>query len=72
MSDAEEIRRFWPLRVKIATGNAYGLPIGKEFPWARCKDGDASPYPFEVYSYAGDYRIYQLKASEVVVVFEEA
>lgn len=66
-----ELRRHYPIGVRIVTGNAYGLPIGKEFPWARCKEGDGSPFPFEVFSYAGDYQIYQLKASEVTVLSEE-
>lgn len=67
----QSLRKHYPIGIKIVAANAYGLPIGKEFPWARCKEGEGSPFPFEVFSYAGNYQIYQLKASEVVVLMEE-
>ncbi len=64
----QDVRNKYPLSVRIVAVNPYNLPIGKEFPWARRKEGDGSPFPFEVFSYAGSYRIYQLKESEVVVL----
>jgi hypothetical protein len=61
------IRELYPFKATISKGNAYGLPVGKEFLCARVKDGDGSPFPIEVYSFAGDYRLYQLAADEVIL-----
>ena len=60
-----ELRIEYPYKAKIVAGNDYGLPIGKEFTFARIKEGNASPYPIELYSYGGNYRIYQMKQCEV-------
>lgn len=59
---------WYSFTARIIAGNAYGLPVGKEFLCARIKEGDASPYPIEVYSFAGDYQIYQFKTDEVALV----
>jgi len=59
------LRAKYPYKAVIVQGNDYGLPIGKDFNYARIKEGDASPYPVEMYSYGGDYRIYQMRADEV-------
>jgi hypothetical protein len=58
----------YPYRARIIAANAYGLPVGKIFLCARIKDGDGSPYRIDVFSYAGDYRYYQLSTSEVALL----
>jgi hypothetical protein len=66
------LRERYPYRARVLTGNDYGLPIGKEFLLARRKDGDSSPFPIEVFSYLGDYRIYQFKEGEVELIGQPA
>ena len=55
----------YPFRAIVAAGNPYGIPVGKEFLLARRKDGEASPFPVEVFSWVGDYQIYQFRENEV-------
>ncbi len=43
-----EMRKEFPLRVGIRKSNPHGLPVGKMFPFARRKEGNASPFPIEV------------------------
>lgn len=62
-----ELRIEYPYKAKIVAGNNYGLPVGKEFTFAKIKEGNASPYPIELYSYGGDYRIYQMREVEVAL-----
>ncbi len=64
-------RADWPLRVRIKLANPYGLPVGKEFPLARRKDGDASPFTIEVkhmWPSVHSLRYYSLTEAEVEVV----
>ena len=60
------LRIEYPYKAVIVDGeNGYGLPTGKAFNYARRKEGNASPYPVEIYSYGGDYRVYQMREDEV-------
>ena len=61
-------RETHPLSVKIIKGNAYGLPVGKVFPYARRKEGNGSPFPISIFSYGGNYRSYQMKEDEVEIL----
>lgn len=56
-------KEIWPLRVKVVKGNPYGLPVGKEFIYAREKEGNGSPWPIEIF---GDRR-YQMARDEVSI-----
>jgi len=58
----DKLREKYLYRAKIIKGNIYGLPIGKEFLFARkMKDIDG----IEIYSYGGSYRIYFMNRDEV-------
>ena len=63
----KDVRTRYPKKATIIAGNPYGLPVGKVFLCARRKEGNASPYPLEVFSFAGDYRIYQLTDGEALL-----
>ena len=64
-------RASWPLRVRIMQANPHGLPVGKEFPFARRKEGDASPFLIEIkvmWPSVHDQRFYQMREDEVEVL----
>ena len=65
------LRIEYPYKALIVRSNDYGLSIGKGFIYARRKEGNASPYPIEIYSYGGNYRTYQMKEDEVLLSKEE-
>ena len=67
MMTLAELRQTYPLVARVVKGNAYAIPIGKEFLCARRKDGNGSPFPIEVFSYAGNYQVYQFTEDEVEV-----
>ncbi len=48
------LREFYPFTARVIASNPYGLPIGKTIACARRKESDASPFPIEAFSYAGD------------------
>ena len=65
-----EYRDDWPLRIRVIKDNPYGLPVGKEFPFARRKEGDASPFSIEVkhmWPSIHDLRYYSLSEDEIEV-----
>ena len=41
----QDLRAQYPFRAVIKTENPWGLPRGKDFPFARRKEGDGSPFP---------------------------
>lgn len=57
------LRAEYPYIATIVKDNDYGLTVGKEFQFARFKEGDASPFPIEIKD-TKDYRIYQMKTEE--------
>lgn len=59
------LRELYPFKARVLTSNPYGIPVGKEFACARRREGDASPWPIEVFSWAGDYTRYQFADHEV-------
>ncbi len=61
-----ELVKMYPHCFEIVCGNPYGLPLGKKFR-GRYKEGDASPYPVELW---GEARLYQMKREEVREVKE--
>lgn len=64
-------RPLYPLRIRIARGNPYGLPVGKEFPFARRKEEVGSPFPIEVISMWPSINAlppYQLREEEVEIL----
>ena len=64
----EEFRRQYPFVARIVAENAYGLPTGKQFPFARRKEGSASPFPVLVRGNWPAYfhgREYQMRDEEV-------
>jgi len=56
----------WPLRIKIIKKNPYNIIPGEIFKGRR-KDGDASPYPYEIYHQEME-RTCQFTPSEVEVL----
>lgn len=64
----EMLRRRYPWSARVRKENPYSLPIGKTFPFARRKEGDASPYPIILQGTWPAYfhgRIYQMFEDEV-------
>ena len=71
----EELDRQYPYRATIIKDNPYHLPVGKKFPWAKRKEGDASPFMVLVRStwpstFGG--RDYQLHEDEVLLEKRDA
>jgi len=63
-------REMYPFQATIVASNAYRLPVGKQFPFARLKEGDASPYPVIIVGNWPSFfhgRVYQMKRSEVSI-----
>ncbi len=67
----QEYRREWPLRARVLCPNPHGLPVGKEFPFARRKSGDGSPFSIEIkamWPSVHDQRYYQMSEQEVEII----
>ena len=70
-----EFRQRYPFIARIVVENAYGLPVGKQFPFAKIKEGDASPFPVLVRGNWPAYfhgREYQMRKNEVELVTPDA
>ena len=66
-----DLRAEYPQQAKITSDNAYGLPVGKVFLWARLQEGDTSPYPIVIRGSWPDYfhgREYQMRADEATLI----
>jgi len=62
------LRGMYPFRVRILKENPYDLPVGKVFPFARRRDGEASPFPIVVRGNCPEFfndREYQMREDEV-------
>lgn len=67
----EDLRNQFPFSVKIVKENDYNLPVGRIFPFARFKDGNASPFPVIIRGNWPSYfhgREYQMKVDEVEIL----
>jgi len=65
-----DLRAEYPQQAKITKDNAYGLPVGKVFLWARLEEGGASPCPVVIRGSWPDYfhgREYRMRADEVIL-----
>lgn len=71
---SEDLRKEYPLRVRIVQDNDYNLPVGKVLAFARRKEGDASPFPIEIRGNWPNFfhgALYQMREDEVEIVDDE-